>query len=333
MEVPENSLRVGTLRCPFQKSGRASASFIQSRDRVHWTWWHDTDPADLLELGLRFLVLMTSRLDLMLGNTFICAKDTKPPNKEVPPQDFNKRVLEGFQVTPLWHQGFIRDDVRSNSVETVKTARWEYSTRPVYGWGDVGSRQKSTAGWLAAFPLFEMHWQVCMACGLSTGSWIEWDGKRFEFQNAPSYSEKNWGGAFPRKWFWVQCNVFEGASGEVALTAAGGLRQIPGPNETFANAALIGVHYGGKFFEFALWNGVIKWEINTWGFWHMTAENDCHKVELEATVDNPGTTLRAPTAEAGFAPACKETCFGMLRLRIWEKRNDGSKGKVGPLFL
>lgn len=33
--------------------------------------------------------------------------------------------------------------------------------------------------------------------------WIEWDGERFEFENAPSYSEKNWGGAFPRKWFWV----------------------------------------------------------------------------------------------------------------------------------
>lgn len=37
--------------------------------------------------------------------------------------------------------------------------------------------------------------------------WIEWDGERFEFQDAPSYSEKNWGGAFPRKWFWVNINV------------------------------------------------------------------------------------------------------------------------------
>lgn len=37
----------------------------------------------------------------------------------------------------------------------------------------------------------------------------------------------------------VQCNVFEGASGEVALTAAGGLRQIPGITETFENAALV----------------------------------------------------------------------------------------------
>lgn len=38
--------------------------------------------------------------------------------------------------------------------------------------------------------------------------WIEWDGERFEFENAPSYSEKNWGGAFPKKWFWVSIYVF-----------------------------------------------------------------------------------------------------------------------------
>lgn len=37
----------------------------------------------------------------------------------------------------------------------------------------------------------------------------------------------------------VQCNVFEGASGEVGLTAAGGLRQLPGLTETYENAALV----------------------------------------------------------------------------------------------
>lgn len=52
----------------------------------------------------------------------------------------------------------------------MKTASWEYSTRPIYGWGDVNSRQLSTAGWLAAFPVFEPHWQICMAGGLSTGT-------------------------------------------------------------------------------------------------------------------------------------------------------------------
>uniref|UniRef100_A0A2P2JB86 Uncharacterized protein MANES_16G072000 n=1 Tax=Rhizophora mucronata TaxID=61149 RepID=A0A2P2JB86_RHIMU len=144
-----------------------------------------------------------SRHELILGNTFVAEKGMQPPTNEVPSQEFSKKVLEGFQVSPLWHQGIIHDDGRSSYVETVSNARWEYSTRPIYGWGNVGSKQKSTAGWLAAFPVFEPHWQICMAAGLSTG-WIEWDGELFEFNNAPSYSEKNWGGGFPRKWFWVR---------------------------------------------------------------------------------------------------------------------------------
>lgn len=268
-----------------------------------------------------------SRHELMLGNTFVAQDNSVPPNVELPPQEFHKRVLEGFQVSPLWHQGFIRDDGRSNYVETVKTARWEYSTRPVYGWGDVNSKQKSTAGWLAALPVFEPHWQVCMAGGLSTG-WIEWDGERFEFENAPSYSEKNWGGGFPRKWFWVQCNVFEGVSGEVALTAAGGLRKLSGLADTYENAALVGIHYGGKFYEFVPWNGTVSWEISRWGYWNISATNNQYTVELEARTEEPGTPLRAPTIENGLVPACKDSCYGDLKLQLWEKRFDGSKGKL-----
>lgn len=37
----------------------------------------------------------------------------------------------------------------------------------------------------------------------------------------------------------VQCNVFKGVTGEVALTAAGGLRQLPGLTENYENAALV----------------------------------------------------------------------------------------------
>ncbi|GAB2215643.1 hypothetical protein Droror1_Dr00020034 [Drosera rotundifolia] len=266
-----------------------------------------------------------SRNELILGNAFATHNKLRPPNKEIPPEEFDKRVAEGFQVSPLWHQGFIQNDGRSNYVKTVNTAHWQYSTCPIYGWGNVGAKQKSTAGWLATFPVFEPHWQVCMAGGLSTG-WIEWDSQRFEFQNAPSYSEKNWGGAFPRKWFWVQCNVFEGASGEVALTAAGGLRQLPAG--IFENAALIGIHHAGIFYEFVPWNGVVEWDVAPWGSWQMVADNGSYKVELEAVTDDPGTTLRAPTLEAGLAPACKDTCYGILKLRMWERMPDGSKGKA-----
>ena len=36
---------------------------------------------------------------------------------------------------------------------------------------------------------------------------VEWDERRTEFTDAPTYSEKNWGGAFPLKWFWMQVRV------------------------------------------------------------------------------------------------------------------------------
>lgn len=157
----------------------------------------------------------------------------------------------------------------------------------------------------------------------------------------------------------------------------------------------IGLHYGGVFYEFVPWNGVVEWEISPWGYWQISAVNKTHEViayswnfrslsniscfpnwlmfigllstyqidnlmhsliletwflafemeccclyffnlfkflleqiELEATTNYPGTPLRAPTTESGFAPACKDTCWGDLRLKMWERRFDGSQGKV-----
>jgi tocopherol cyclase len=47
-----------------------------------------------------------------------------------------------------------------------------------------------------------------MAEGRATG-WLQWGDERHEFTGAPAYAEKNWGGGFPSKWVWVQCNTFE----------------------------------------------------------------------------------------------------------------------------
>jgi tocopherol cyclase len=67
---------------------------------------------------------------------------------------------------------------------------------------------------LAGFNGHELHvlllllLQVLMAEGSATG-WLDWGGQRYEFSDAPAYAEKNWGGGFPSKWIWVQCNTFE----------------------------------------------------------------------------------------------------------------------------
>lgn len=52
------------------------------------------------------------------------------------------------------------------------------------------------------------------------------------------------------------------------------------------------------------------------------------QVELEARTNEAGTPLRAPTSEAGLATACRDSCYGELKLQIWERLYDGSKGKV-----
>lgn len=42
----------------------------------------------------------------------------------------------------------------------------------------------------------------------------------------------------------------------------------------------IGVHYGGTFYEFVPWNGVVNWEIAPWGYWFMSADNGRHVVNF-----------------------------------------------------
>jgi tocopherol cyclase len=223
------------------------------------------------------------------------------------PEVFEQHIAEGYQGTATWHQGKLRDP------GTGQTAQWQYAIQPVYGWGEVDRSQQSTAGWLSQFPIFEPGWQILMAHGRATGA-IEWNGKRYDFTDAPAYAEKNWGGAFPQKWFWLNCNAFDDA--DLALTAGGGKRGVLWWMES---VAMIGIHHRGKFYEFVPWNAQVHWQIHPWGDWRMWATNDRYEVELTATTDRPGTPLRAPTAQ-GLIFICRDTMNGQIRLRLRDRR-------------
>lgn len=221
--------------------------------------------------------------------------------------EFKDQVAEGYQVTATWHQGYLNDPV-------FGTVAWEYHTDPVYGWGSSGQPQQSTAGLLSSLQIFEPGWQILMAHGLSTG-WLEWQGQRHEFVSAPAYSEKNWGRSFPQKWFWLNCNAFEGLP-DLALTAGGGRRQVLGWMES---VAMVGVHHGGKFYEFVPWNARVTWHMAPWGYWYMRCESLDYAVEVIGTTDLPGISLRAPTHE-GMAHCCRDTALGDLTLKLWQRR-------------
>jgi tocopherol cyclase len=226
----------------------------------------------------------------------------------LPPTEFSQVVPDGYQATISWHQGQLTDP---GSGETVA---WAYSTEPVYGWGNPDAPQQSTAGWLSQLQIFEPGWQILMAHGRSTG-WIEWRGQRYEFTDAPAYSEKNWGGAFPHKWFWFNCNAFK-HHGDLALTAGGGRRQIL----TWMEAvAMVGIHYQGEFYEFVPWNAKVTWHIKPWGYWYMKAEGADYVVELTGTTALPGIELQAPT-QHGLVYCCRDTALGDVVLQLWRRQ-------------
>jgi tocopherol cyclase len=229
----------------------------------------------------------------------------------LPPDRFDETLSEGYQATATWHQGKLHEP-NGNS------AQWQYAIQPVYGWASSGNAQQSTAGWLSSLQIFEPGWQILMAHGWATG-WIEWNKRRYEFVNAPAYSEKNWGGAFPQKWFWLNCNCFEGEP-DLALTAGGGRRGVLWWMES---VAMIGIHHRGQFYEFAPWNAEVSWDIQPWGYWRMEAKNAQYTAIVTGTTHLPGTLLRAPTAK-GLVFVCRDTMQGKVNVEIYDRRLDRS---------
>lgn len=219
---------------------------------------------------------------------------------------FASHIKEGYQISGNVHQGYIYNP--SNS----QYCHWQYEIKPIYGWGNLQNPSQATGGLLSYLPIFDPGWQVLMAHGLATG-WIDWNGQKYRFQDAPTYGEKNWGCSFPQKWFWINCNSFAEAD-DLAITSAGGIRQVLWWSE---EVGLIGIHYQGKFYQFAPWNAQVSWQVQPWGKWRVEAENDNFRVKLTGTTDLSGTFVRVPT-EQGLIFNCRDTLQGNLNVTLWE---------------
>ena len=215
---------------------------------------------------------------------------------------------------------------------------YDMTINPISGWGDGEVGQKSTAGWLASYKVFEPHWQVTLADARATGT-VTWKGRTYTFKDAPFYAEKNWGGAFPIKWYWCQCNSFDGFTDKngktLSVTAGGGTRKIPlGQKESLG---MVSVHYDGHFYEATPWLGTMEWDISPWGYWRMAGRSTKgvrpFEVELEAVCKSGGVKLRAPTEKDGMVYFCRDSFMGNVQLSMWElvwdkERKDFIRGKV-----
>jgi tocopherol cyclase len=141
-------------------------------------------------------------------------------------------------------------------------------------------------------------------------------------------AEKNWGAALPKKWYWTQCNSFDGYD-ELSVTAGGGIRSIPfGRQEKLG---MISVHHNGTFFEGVPWCGVMEWKVK-WGSWELRGRFTDGNHPFEAVVTYacdpakiPGLVFRAPTPDEGMVYFCRDTFDAHVNLTLWELQWDAER--------
>lgn len=201
----------------------------------------------------------------------------------------------------------------ATSSDNISGVTFDFDIFPEVGWGgDGGSRQYSTAGWLAAFPVFEPHYQVLISRGTTMGSLIfrAKNGEQdcYDLNDATIYLEKNWGGSFPSKWWWMQANTFQS---DLCVTSTAGCRGIPflGQEE---EVGLVGLHWNGKFLPFPN----VDWNVK-WGQWTISGHYDEFVVKLTGTCDEKGFPVDCPTP-TGMKPIALETFRGSLRVQLFE---------------
>jgi tocopherol cyclase len=85
----------------------------------------------------------------------------------LPPPELDQRVDSGFQVVLPWqcwgrirgHDGTLGGVLDGQGVPG--SCDFDFSVEPVCGWGGTRpDQQRSTAGWLASYRVFEPHWQA-----------------------------------------------------------------------------------------------------------------------------------------------------------------------------
>ena len=270
-----------------------------------------------------------------LGCTFAFNNDdiTNTHTTMIDPDVYDSTVQTGFQMTPTRLQGkIVGDDGTEQRVPS--SCDFDMTIQPLAGWGgDATQPQQSTAGWLARYAVFEPHWQVTLADARATGT-VRWKNSTYTFNNIPFYAEKNWGGAFPIKWYWTQCNAFDDylhdkSNSALAVTAGGGIRKLPGGQTE--SLGMVAVHYNGIMYEATPWLGTMEWDVRPWGEWILTGRSTKgerpFEVALHATCDVPGVVLRAPTEKEGMVYFCRDSFRTNATLWLWELVWDATNGE------
>lgn len=213
-------------------------------------------------------------------------------------------------------------------VDAHNTCRWVIDYTITDQW-------PRTMGWMSDLPMLQTYWHVGAMHARASG-WVEWNGRRWSFDNATGYQEKNWGVEFPDTWFWLQANDFNDP--RACCLSVGGASMPLG--HASLDACGIGFRYAGTLytFSFPVEPARIHHDIIP-GHWSVEGTRGRHRIVIDAWCSpDQLINLMNPRTE-GIKPWTWETIRATLRVRLytrflwwWVKRVDTWSPMAGAEF-
>lgn len=163
---------------------------------------------------------------------------------------------------------------------------------------EILSKWTNTMGLLTNIPGLDVNWHVNALNARATGT-IDWRGEIFQFDGAPFYNDKNWGGVFPHSWVWIQANTF--AEPGTAFALSGG--PMPFMNREIHSFMMI-FEIDGRRYEFRSQDLNVKFTED--------AQPENGRFELTATKGSDRIVLVADTHPDDFMEVLTPTWYGMI---------------------
>ncbi|GAB0497553.1 hypothetical protein MMPV_008888 [Pyropia vietnamensis] len=207
-------------------------------------------------------------------------------------------------------------------------AAWDVTFTDLVGYGGRwGAPPRSTGTWASHWRGLDPGYQILITSGRAAG-WVapgrsgcvDGDGAddtgRIDVTGWWVYAEKNWGSAFPRRWWWLTAPFPWGS-----VTAVGATRRL-GPAEEVVG--LISVTAGGVLYEFANWSATrLTWSVGWARGWTATATAYTgHTVVVSGVTmvgtaaEQAGVAVAGPDAGGGMGVPIRDALSGRVRVEV-----------------
>jgi tocopherol cyclase len=192
--------------------------------------------------------------------------------------------------------------------ELIPTSTW-----PRRRWGGTGVGQ--------LLPGLPQYWHPWLLGGAVRGE-ATIDGERIPLDGAHVYAEKNWGRAFPERWWWGQADTFD--AGDACMAFAGGPLRVAGLGLT---PTLVAIRIGERLISLtpplartAASVGADSWRLRT--------RAPGYAVEIEG--EGRGSSVRLPVPvrdRVAVAPRSTQALAGWLRVAVRRRRRTLFRGE------